>query len=192
MTGMQKGACKSSMGTRILLRWAEPVAIKRARLAVIDPWYPNRVNKSLRIAALAAVAFAVYHACYKAITGESAVNYWGAMAFVAVAAGALLGLLEPWVLSFLESQAFLSSDGIHRNLVAMGFLPTMQSEFWGWDVVGRLESETMLIRDQPFTVLVLFDRFDHRLTSIGLAPQSPLSELTTIAESHGVRLDRQD
>lgn len=156
------------MGTN--LSWPEPIAVKRLRLSKTDPWYPNRVNAALRIAAFLAILYAVFQAIAPYFHWPIAVNYWLTMLFIAIAGGIFFGLLRPWLCSFMESQIVISRMGINRNSIVLSPVGT-RIEFWPWTDVAELVVEPLSLENESFSTLVIHDERNKVIGTIGLAPQ---------------------
>lgn len=175
---------------RIDLNWSEPLAMKRHRLAKVDPWWPNRVVKALGIAAVCAIAYAAYDAFARRQGGPGSANYWLGMLFAALAGGAFLGLLRPWASSLMESQIVISRRGINRNDVL--FSPAgVRAEFWPWSEIGELSVERVSLENESLCALVLRNRQGKVLGTIGVGPQTTVAIIASAVAAYdsSVRID---
>jgi hypothetical protein len=176
---------------RIYCKWSEPIAVKRARLSVTDPWYPNRVRAFCCFGAVAATVYVVWNALAPFLHRNPSRNYWSAMLFAAVAAGSIFGLFGPWIFSFVESQIVVSSRGINRNslFLGLGGYSSLRAEFWPWNSIGRLAIEALPLGRRQFQVLAIYDSAGNRVTTIGLEAKTSKSDLKKIADEQSILLD---
>lgn len=101
-------------------------------------------------------------------------NFWLGCVVSSVAGGFVLGVLKPWLFSFLESQVVLSRQGVNRNCYN-GFSPILKIEFWPWQQVASYLIQKVAHDGRSFDVLMLYSHSGHELAKIGIA-----SEVSTI------------
>lgn len=154
------------------LTWYEPPAVKRARLAKTEPWFPNRVRNALGFGVGLAIAWTAFDAVSRATGGRGAVNYWSGMLLVAVAGGVLYGLLRPWLASFVESPIVVSRQGINRNSIF-----PLRAEFWPWESIAELVVERSSAGNEAFRTLVAYDPCGKVLATFGMEPETTVAQI---------------